>query len=298
MIGVPAAGHRRPLAITLVITLVVMAVEAIGAWRSGSLALLADAGHLLTDAAGLGLALFAAVVTRRPATDTRTWGLQRAEILAAATQSAALLAVGLYVVVEAVRRLIEPAPVTSMTMLVFGVVGLTGNGAGIVLLARSRGRDLNIRAAFLDVLNDTLASIAVLLAAAVIRLTGWTRADAVVSLVIGVLILPRTWRLLREAVDVLLESTPKDVDLTAVRTHLLAVPHVHGVHDLHATTVATGMPVLTAHVVVDDACFQHGDLPMMLDRLQACLAGHFDVAHSTFQFEPAGHAAHERHSHA
>ena len=280
------------------ITLVVMGVEALGAWISGSLALLADAGHLLTDAAGLGLALFASVLAGRPANETRTWGYQRAEILGAAVQSAALLAVGGYVLVEGVRRLFEPAPLASTTMLVFGVVGLLGNGVGILLLARGRGDTMNSRAAFLDVLSDTLASIAVLVAAGVIGLTGWTRADAVVSLLIGSMILPRTWRLLREAVDVLLESTPRGVDLADVRAHLLRVPHVLGVHDLHATTVATGLPVLTAHVVVEDACFRHGDLPAMLDRLQSCLSGHFDVDHSTIQFEPARHAEHEPIAHA
>lgn len=293
----PGAGWRGRLLLTLLITLTVMLVEAAGAWASGSLALLADAGHLLTDAGGLGLALFAAVLVERPPSDARTWGFRRAEILGAAVQSALLLAVGVYVLVEAIRRLFQPAAVASGTMLVFGLVGLIGNGAGILLLAGGRAEGLHLRAAFLDVLNDALASVAVLVAAAVIRVTGWTRADAVVSLVIGALILPRTWRLLREAVDVLMEATPKDVDLAAVRTHLLDVPHVLGVHDLHVTTVATGLPVLTAHVVVDDDCFRHGDLPAMLDRLQACLAGHFDVVHSTFQFEPAGHAAHEHQTH-
>jgi cobalt-zinc-cadmium efflux system protein len=270
---------------------------AAGAWVSGSLALLADAGHMLTNAAGLGLALFAVVLADRPADVARTWGYRRAEILAVAAQSTVLLGVGVYVLVEAVRRLIHPEAVASATMLAFGLVGLVGNGVGILLLARGRGENMSTRAAFLDVLNDTLASLAVLVAAVVIRLTGWNRADAVVSLVIGALILPRSWRLLREAVDVLLESTPRDVDLAAVRAHLLGVPHVLGVHDVHASTVATGLPVLTAHVVVDDECFSHGDLPAMLDRLQACLSGHFDVDHCTFQFEPAGHAAHEHATH-
>jgi cobalt-zinc-cadmium efflux system protein len=132
----------------------------------------------------------------------------------------------------------------------------------------------------------------------VIAVTGWHRADAVASMLIGAMILPRTWLLLRSTVDVLLEATPRGVDLAAVRQHLLAVPHVRGVHDLHASTVATGLPVLTAHVVVDDGCFHSGHLTSMLDRLQDCLAGHFDVAHSTFQFESAAHAAHEHPVHA
>jgi cobalt-zinc-cadmium efflux system protein len=289
-----AAGQQaRRLAAVLAITVTILVVEAAGAWVSGSLALLADAGHLLTDAAGLGLALVAATLATRPATAARTWGYRRAEILGAAVQAAVLLAVGVFVLSEAVQRLLAPQPVASGAMVVFGLVGLAGNAAGIAILARGRGADLNSRAAFLEVLNDALGSTAVLIAAGVIWWTGFTRADAIVSLLIGALIVPRTWRLLREAVDVLLESTPRGVDLAAVRSHLLGVPHVQAVHDLHASTVATGLPVLTAHVVVDDDCFHHGDLPRMLDQLQACLAGHFDVGHSTFQFEPAGHAAHE-----
>ncbi|HEX2806066.1 MAG TPA: cation diffusion facilitator family transporter [Kineosporiaceae bacterium] len=291
--GVGVSQQRMRLAVVLAITVTILVVEAVGAWISGSLALLADAGHMLTDAAGLSLALLAAVLAARPATDARTWGYRRAEILAAAAQAAVLLAVGVYVLVEAVQRLIRPEGVASGAMLVFGVVGLAGNAIGIALLAGGRGSSMNARAAFLEVLNDALGSVAVLVAAGVIWLTGWTRADAIVSLLIGALILPRTWRLLREAVDVLLESTPRDVDLAAVREHLVAVDHVREVHDLHASTVATGLPVLTAHVVVDDECFHHGDLPEMLDALQACLAGHFDVEHCTFQFEPAGHGAHE-----
>ena len=214
---------------------------------------------------------------------------------AAAAWLTVLLAVGVFVLVEGVRRLIDPPGVTPSAMLVFGAVGLLGNGVSIALLARAGG-GLNMRAALLEVVNDALGSVAVLVAGLVVALTGWTRADAVASLLIGALILPRTWRLLRETVDVLMEATPKGVDLAAVRRHILAVPHVRDVHDLHATSVASDLPVLTAHVVVDDDCFTDGDLPRLLDHLQGCLAGHFDVEHSTFQFEPGGHAQHE-HSH-
>ena len=183
-------------------------------------------------------------------------------------------------------------------MILFGVIGLIGNIAAIAVLASSRGESLNTRAAFLEVVNDTLGSLAVLAAAATIAVTGWLRADAVASLLIGVLIIPRTVRLLRETVDVLLESTPRNVDLDDVRAHLQEVPHIRGIHDLHASTVATGLPVLTAHVVVDDDCFLDGHVPQLLDQLQNCLVGHFDVEHSTFQFEPAGHANHEHDRHA
>jgi cobalt-zinc-cadmium efflux system protein len=188
------AGHRRPLAIVLAVTLAILIVEVLGAALSGSLALLADAGHMLTDVAGLSLALVAAVLAGRPATDARTWGYRRAEVLAAAAQAAVLLAVGVYVLVEGVRRLVEPPAVGSAAMAVFGAVGLAGNAVSILLLTRVQGGNLNTRAALLEVINDALGSVAVLAAAAVIAWTGWTRADALASLLIGVMILPRTWR--------------------------------------------------------------------------------------------------------
>jgi cobalt-zinc-cadmium efflux system protein len=290
-------GHGSRLAIVLVISVTILVVEVVGALVSGSLALLADAGHMLADVAGLSLALVAAKLADRPATDQRTWGYRRAEVLAAAAQAAVLLAVGLFVLVQGVRRLVAPPDVASTAMLIFGLVGLAGNTVSILLLARSRRSDLNTRAAFLEVVNDALGAVAVLLAAVLIATTGWLRADAVASLLIGVLILPRTWRLLRESVDVLLEATPRGVELVQVRAHLLEVAHVQDVHDLHATTVATSLPVLTAHVVVNDSCFHDGHVPMLLDQLQECLVGHFDVAHSTFQFEPSSHAAHEHAAH-
>lgn len=293
----PGAGSYKILGAVLGITASVLVVEVVGAALAGSLALLADAGHMLTDVAGLSLALVAALLARRPATDRLTWGYRRAEVLAAAAQAAVLLAVGAYILVEGVKRLIEPPEVTSGLMVAFGVFGLAGNAVGIALLARSRSTNLNMRAAFLEVVNDALGSVAVIVAAVAIWLTGWQRADAVASLVIGVLILPRTWKLLRESIDVLLEATPRDVDLSEVRTHILDMPHVRAVHDMHASTVATGLPVLTAHVVVDDACFRDGHLMSMLDDLQACLANDFDVEHSTFQFEAASHLDHEHAAH-
>jgi len=296
--GPGAGGHRRRLALVLALTTTALLVELVGAAVSGSLALLADAGHALTDAAGLGLALVAAALAQRPATPQRTWGYRRAEVLAAAAQAAVLLGVGVFVLVEAVRRLVDPPEVASTAMLVFGVVGLLANGAGIAVLAGSRAENMNMRAAFLEVVNDALGSAAVLVAAASIAWFGWQRADPVASFVIGALILPRTWRLLRETVDVLLESTPRGLDLDAVRRRLLSVPHVEEVHDLHASQLATDLPVLTAHVVVDDSCFHDAHLPELLDQLQQCLADDFDVEHSTLQFERAAHADHEHPTHA
>ena len=293
-----AAGHRRPLTIVLIISSAILVVEVIGAFISGSLALLADAGHMLTDVAGLTLALIAAILASRPATPERTWGYRRAEVLAAAAQAAVLLAVGMFILVEGVRRLIDPPPVAAGVMIVFALVGLVGNGFSIWLLTRIQQGNLNTRAAFLEVVNDALGAFAVLLAAIVIAAFGWLRADAIASIGIGLLILPRTWKLLRETVDVLLEGTPKGIDLTEVRAHILGVAHIVAIHDLHASMVATGLPVLTAHIVADDSCFHDGHLPLLLDELQSCLESHFDVEHSTFQFEPAMHQDHERSTHA
>jgi cobalt-zinc-cadmium efflux system protein len=286
-------GARGRLTAVLGVTLAVLVVEVVGAVVSGSLALFADAGHMLTDVAGLSLAVVAARLVGRPATSARTWGFQRAEVLAAAAQAAVLLAVGGYVIVEAIRRLVTASDVASTAMIVFGVVGLAGNLVALAILFRARDQTMNTRAAFLEVASDALGSVAVLVAAVVIATTGWDRADAVASLLIGALILPRTWKLLRESVDVLLESTPKDLDLAVVREHVLRVPHVIAIHDLHASQVATHLPTFSAHVVVDDACFHDGHLKSLLDDVQGCLAGHFDVEHSTIQFEAASHADHE-----
>lgn len=287
--------HRGRLLLVLTLTSVVLVVEVIGAAITGSLALLADAGHMLTDVAGLVMALITATLMTRPASTTRTWGWRRAEILGAAVQAAALLVVGLFVLVEGVRRLFEPPDVASGLMVVFGVVGLLANAVGILILVGNRKANMNMRAAFLEVLNDTLGSIAVIAAAAVIAVTGWEQADAIASILIAMLILPRAVRLLREAGDVLLEAAPRDLDLIMVRQHILNLPHVHAVHDLHASQIATGLPVLSAHVIVDDECFTDGHAARILTDLQACVATHFliSVEHSTFQIEPVGHGATE-----
>jgi cobalt-zinc-cadmium efflux system protein len=297
--GESAAGRSR-LTVALCISVALLLAEVLGAILTGSLALVVDAGHLLTDAGGLAIALVAASLARRPTTSRRTWGYGRAEVLAATAQAAVLLAVGLFVLVEGVHRLISPAPVASRSLLVFGAIGLAGNVAALLVLRAGRRANFNLRAAFLEVGNDALGSLAVIVAAIVIALTGWNRADAVAALVIGALILPRSFLLLRETIDVLLESTPRGLDLNAVRKHLLEQPHVRAVHDLHATQIATGLPVLTAHVVVDDECFYDGHASQILDELQACVADHFSIAieHSTFQLERAEHSDHEHETHA
>ena len=287
--------HRSRLSIALGISATILVSQIIGAIWTGSLALLVDTAHVLTDTGGLAIALLAARLAQRPATSRRTWGLRRTEVLAATAQASVLLAVGLYVLVEGVHRLLHPPEVPSAEMIVFGAVGLVGNVAAVVVLAGSRRATFTTRAAFLEVVNDTLGSLAVILAAVVMALTGWARADAVVALLIGLLILPRTVSLLRETVNVLLESTPRGLDLDAVRGHILELPHVRAVHDLHASQIATGLPVLTAHVVLDDDCFRDGHALDLLDQLQTCVAEHFDVSveHSTFQLEPSTHRDHE-----
>lgn len=287
--GSVAAEHKGRLTLVLGITLAILAVEVAGALLSGSLTLLADAGHMLMDAGGIALALLAIGFGQRSPSQARTFGYLRLEILAAALNALLLFAIGVFVIVEAVRRLIHPPAVASGIMLVFGIVALCGNACSLLLLRRGRGESLNIRGAFLEVLSDFLGAAAVIVAAAVIAVTGFQRADPIASLVIGVLIIPRTWQLLHQAIDVLLEATPKDVDLDEVRRHMLATDGVIDVHDLHAWTITSGVNVLSAHVVVDAE--ELGG--PVLDQLGECLSDHFDIEHSTFQIEPPGHRDHE-----
>ena len=298
--GHAAPDHRARLAIAFAITATILLAQAVGAWLTGSLALLVDTAHMLTDAGGLLLALCAASLSLRPPTPRRTWGYRRAEVLAALAQAAILLAVGIYVLIEGVQRLVEPPQIPSTELVVFGVIGLAGNIASLLVLAGQRSANFNLRAAFLEVLNDALGSVAVIVAAIVIAVTGWQQADAVAGLFIGVLIVPRAFTLLRETTAVLLESTPPGLDLDEVRNHLLELDHVDEVHDLHASLISSGLPVLSAHVVVADECFSDGHAARMLDDLQQGIAEHFPVTveHSTFQLESGAHRRHEHASHA
>jgi len=288
-----AGGQRRRLIVVLVLTLAVLAAEVVGAIVSGSLALLADAGHMATDAAGIALALGAVQLAQRPARGRRTFGWQRIEILAAVANGLLLLVVAGYVLVEAVRRIGDPPEIASGLMLVVAGVGLVVNLVSLAVLHQGRRESLNVRGAYLEVLADALGSVAVIVAALVILLTGWTLADVLASVVIGFLVLPRAWHLLREALDVLLEAAPKGVDLDDVRTHILEVDGVIGVHDLHAWTITSGLPVLSAHVVVTDEALAAGHGGRVLDSLCECLGEHFDMEHCTFQIEAAAHAGHE-----
>lgn len=291
--GTAAAAYRTRLRIALGITLTVMLVEITGGVAADSLALLADAGHMATDALGLGMALLAIHFANRPSGEQRTYGFARAEILAALANCLLLLGVGGYVLFEAVRRFLHPAGTDGGLTLVFGAVGLVANLVSLALLLRGQRESLNVRGAFLEVAADALGSLAVLVAAGIIVTTGWQAADPAASLVIGLMIVPRTLRLAREALNVLLEAAPRDVDIAEVREHILAVPGVAGLHDLHVWTITSGMPVLSAHVVVDRDVLDSVGHERILHDLQGCLGAHFDVEHCTFQLEPHGHAAHE-----
>ncbi len=289
--------HRGALAAVLVITVAIAVAEVAGAILTGALVLFADAAHMAADAAGVGLSLLAVHFSGRPATPQRTFGYARAEILAAMANAVLLSAMALFVLAEAIRRLMAPSQVSSPLLIVFGVVALTANAGSLLLLRRGRAESLNVRGAFLEVASDALGAAAVIVTGVVIEFTGFSRADPIASLAIGALILPRAWRLLREAVDILLEASPEGIDLAEVRRHMTELSGVQEVHDLHAWTITSGLPVLSAHIVVDPGVLARGDGARMLDLLQDCLRGHFDVTHSTFQLEPAGHADHERPMH-
>ncbi|WP_067970653.1 cation diffusion facilitator family transporter [Nocardiopsis trehalosi] len=291
-----AAAHRGRLALVLGMMLTVAAVQVVGALFSDSLALLADAGHTVTDSFGVALALFAVWIAARPPSAVRTFGCQRAEVLAAAVNALVLFALCAFVVLEAVRRLQDPQPVAGLGMVAVAGFGLAVNVAALFVLRSARRESLNVRGAYLEVLSDAVASLGVVVGGAVIWATGWERADSLISLGIAAFIVPRAWSLLREAVHVLLEAAPRDIDLAQVRDHLLGRPGVLDVHDLHAWTITSGIPVMSAHVVVEDA--RLADAGRLLDELHACLSGHFDVEHSTLQLEPAGHADHEGARHA
>ncbi|MFD3735054.1 cation diffusion facilitator family transporter [Streptomyces sp. NPDC058632] len=291
--GTASAAYRGRLRAALAITLVVMVVEIIGGVLADSLALVADAAHMATDALGLGMALLAIHFANRPPSERRTFGYARAEILAALANCLLLLGVGGYVLYEAVQRFITPAGTEGGLTLVFGAIGLVANMVSLTLLMSGQKESLNVRGAFLEVAADALGSVAVIVSALVVVATGWMAADPIASLVIAVLIVPRTFKLLRETLDVLLEAAPKGVDMVQVRAHILGTQGVEDVHDLHAWTITSGMPVLSAHVVVSSEALGALGHEKMLHELQSCLGDHFDVEHCTFQLEPRGHAEHE-----
>jgi cobalt-zinc-cadmium efflux system protein len=290
----PTSAHRHSgrLGVAIAISLAILAADVIAGIAANSLALLADAGHVLADASAMLLSFIAIRVAARPRSDERSFGLKRLEILAAAANAAILLAIALVIVVEGVRRFLEPQDVQPGIVSVVAAAAILANLAAARLLAAGRSGSLAIRAAWLEVMGDLAGSAAVLVAGLVILVTGWRQADAIASIVVAGLILPRTLGLLRESLDVLLEATPRDVDLDHVRNHILEAPGVVGVHDLHAWTITSGMNVVSAHVVLGP----EAEAGAVLDHLGTCLADDFDVNHSTFQLENAEHVAWEARS--
>jgi cobalt-zinc-cadmium efflux system protein len=271
--------------------------ELVAAVVAHSLALLADAGHMATDVLALAAAVLAARLARRPAVGHWTFGLARAEVLSALFNGATLLVVAVIVTFEAIRRLVNPVAVTGATLIVVSVIGLAVNLIVHAVLHRADRESINVKGVVAHVLTDAYAFAATIVAGVVVTTTGWHRADPIASLVVVVLLLRAARGLLAESGRVLLEAAPTEVDLALVRRHLLDATHVVDVHDLHIWTVTSGLPALSVHVVIDEECFTAGRAPQLLDELQACLAGHFDVEHSTFQLEPAGHVEHEAATH-
>jgi cobalt-zinc-cadmium efflux system protein len=277
------AANRRALVAALVLVLVFMVVEAVAGVLAGSLALLADAAHMLGDAAALSLALFAAWIAGRPATAERSYGFRRAEILAALANGVALVAIGIWILVEGLARLRDPADPLAGWMLAVGALGLVVNVAVAVIVGRARSGSLNLEAAFRHVLADLAGSVGVVAAAIVILTTGWTRADAVIGLAIGVLVIASSWTVLRESVAVLLEATPRGVSAEEVGHAMAGTSGVRQVHDLHIWTITSGFPALSAHVLVAPGADCHA-LRLELERL---LRERFDLRHTTLQVEHA-----------
>ena len=295
---VPGAGaDRRYLLIALGLLAAFMLAEVTVAVVSGSLALLSDAGHMLSDVGAIAAALWAIRLAARPAAGAWTFGWKRAEILSAAGNGITLLVISGIVAVEAVNRLIHPPAVDGGPVVAVAAIGIAVNIAAAGVLARANRSSLNIAGAFRHVLTDLYGFIGTVAAGIIILATGLTQADAIASLIVVGLMLKAAWELLAASGRILLEAAPETMDLDDVRAHLLATDHVRGLHDLHAWTVTSSLPALSAHIVIDDACFTDGNAPRLLDQLQACIAGHFDVEHSTFQFEADTHASHEPGTH-
>lgn len=278
-------------------SLTIFCVQLVVGLITGSLALLSDAAHVLSDSVGILVALGAMVIAQRPSSDRQTFGLHRSEVLAAGANGLFLLGLCIAIIFSAARRLSDPPALDAPLVLAAGLVGLLINLVGLVLLRDGASVNLNMRGAYLEVLGDALGSVAVIVSASIILLWGWHLADPLASLVIAAMIIPRAFSLLREVAEVLLEFTPRGMDLDELRGHVLGVDGVVDVHDLHVWTITSGMPVMSAHVVVDASIRSMDEAHQILDALGECLAEHFDVEHSTFQLEPLGHRNSEAYAH-
>ena len=289
--------HRKKLVIVLCITASIFLVQVVGAFIANSLALLADAGHMLTDALGVTIALIASLLAALPATSKRTYGLMRVEVLAAMVNGIILGVIAVVIVVEGIRRFGAEVEVAAGPMLIAAIIGALANLVSLLILQSGQKESLNVRGAYLEVLGDLLGSVAVIIAGIIILFTQWYIVDQLASFAIALLIAPRAYSLLKDVLRVLLEATPQDVDLDRTREHMLAVPGVAEVHDLHAWTITSGVNALSAHVVIDERVDAY-DYHAILDELHACLGEHFDTDHCTLQLEPAKHVRHENALHA
>ena len=279
--GSAAAGHKKRMAWALGLTLTYMAVEVAGGLITGSLALLADAAHMLTDAGGLALALLAIRFGERPATPQRTYGYLRAEILAALANAVVLLLLTVYILYEAYQRFVDPPAVLGWPMLLVASVGLAVNLVSMRLLAGGSSESLNVQGAYFEVLSDMLGSLGVIVAALVIMATGWTYADPLIGAGIGLFIVPRTWGLLRQATHILLEGTPPLVDVALMEREIAAVPGVNAVHDLHVWTITSGLDAMSAHVLVHDG----SEALRVLHDVRTLVKNRFGIDHVTVQVE-------------
>lgn len=279
--ALPSQGNKRRLQAALALTSVFLVAEVIGAIATGSLALLSDAAHMFTDTAALTIALAAIHIGKRPADDLRTFGYERFEILAAAFNALLLFAVAGYILFEAYQRLKQPPQIESLGMLVVATIGLVVNLVSMRMLSAGKDKSLNVKGAYLEVWSDLLGSIGVIGAAIVIRLTGWAWIDSAIAVAIGLWVLPRTWTLLKETSNVLLEGVPAGVNLSAIRAALASAKGVQGVHDLHLWAISSGQSSLTAHIVQDGRV----DVEQLLGELRERLQSDFEIHHTTLQIE-------------
>lgn len=283
-------ANRQRLLITLVLAAGYMVAEFVGGWLTNSLALLADAGHMLSDVAALALSWFAIWIAERPADSRRTYGYYRAEILAALVNAATLIAISLVIFYEAFRRISEPPEVQGGLMMAIAFGGLVVNIVCLLILSGGRGENLNVHGAWLHVATDALGSVGAIVAGVLIWAFGWDWADPLTSVLIGLLVIHSSWRLLAESVSVLMESAPRGTDVDEVRSALIEIEGVTAVHDLHVWTITSGMPALSVHVVTTD------DEPhaALLRRVRAVLHDRFGIDHMTVQIEPDDLEEHTR----
>jgi cobalt-zinc-cadmium efflux system protein len=289
---ISAAGrNKKPLTIVFCLTFFYLIVEVIGGFWTGSLALLADAGHMLTDVAGVGLALLAIWFAEKPASPEKTYGYYRVEILAALTNAVVLIFISLYILYEAYQRFKNPPEVQSAGMLAVAAIGLMINIAGVFILRSGSKDSLNMKGAYFEVLSDMFTSIGVIIAGIIMLTTGWYYADPLISAGIGLFILPRTWALLKAAVGVLLEGTPSDVNIASLRETLSKLEGIAEIHDLHVWSLTSGVNALSVHAVLADG-IEHDDV---LERIHNCCTAEFKITHVTAQTERVGFACHETH---